>query len=75
MKKLLIILLGAFTFACGNADNETEGTNNETTTEEDVEIGAGEEISPQLELEGDSAENFEVDTVSSAGEINQEDGL
>ena len=75
MKKLLIILLGTFAFACGNTDNETEGTNDETTIEEDVEIGAGEEISPQLELEEDSAENFEVDTVSSAGEINQEDGL
>ena len=71
MKKLLIILLGTFAFACGNTDNETEGTNNEETTiEEEVEMGAGEEISPQLELEDDSAENFEVDTVSSAGEIN-----
>ena len=75
MKKLLIILLGTFAFACGNADNDTEGTNNETTTEEDVEIGAGEEISPQLELEDDSAANFEVDTISSAREINEEDGL
>ena len=77
MKKLLIVLLGTFAFACGNnAGSEPEDTNSgETTIEEEVEIGAGEEISPQLELEDDSAANFEVDTVSSAAEINEEDGL
>ena len=73
MKKLLIILLGTFAFACGNGGSEAEGTgSDEAMTDEGVEIGAGEEISPQLEMEDDSAENFGVDTVSSATEINQE---
>ena len=75
MKKLLFILLGTFTFACGNADNNTDARNNEATTtnetlgDGEVEIGSGDEISPQLEVESDSM--LEVDTVSSAKEIHQ----
>ena len=62
MKKLLIILMGSLALACGNSERSTE---NEAAAEEDVEMGSGEEISPQLEL--DSADNrFEVDSISSA---------
>ena len=68
MRKLLIILMGALALACGNSDRSTE---NEAAAEEDVEVGSGEEISPQLEL--DSADNrFEVDSISSADEANKE---
>lgn len=62
MRKLLIILMGSLALACGNSDRSTE---NEAAAEDDVEVGSGEEISPQLEL--DSADNrFEVDSISSA---------
>lgn len=51
--------------ACG------DGSNREGDGEEDVDIGAGEDISPQLELDsGDST--FGVDTVSSPAEVNEE---
>ncbi|HEY4649938.1 MAG TPA: hypothetical protein VIG72_00925 [Pontibacter sp.] len=78
MKKLLFIFLGTVVFACGNNNNTTgEGNTNTDATREDnmiapeVQEGAGEEINPQLELDADSAENFQVDTVSSAAEIKE----
>jgi len=73
MKKLLIILLGTFAFACGNTDNDAGNINGDATTiDESVDKGAGEEISPQLKFESDSNENFEVDTVTSAESIEQQ---
>jgi len=72
MKKLLIISLGFFAFACGNADNTTanDAENETTIQDESVEIGSGEEVSPQLEYDADSA-RMEVDTLTSATDANQ----
>lgn len=55
--------------ACGDrADRAQEG---EAAVDEKVDVGAGEDISPQLEL--DSADSrFEVDTVSSPQEVKEE---
>ncbi len=69
MKKLLIIGLGFFAFACSDANTtneeaQTETTNEETLGDGDVEIGSGEEISPQLELDEDSARLEVTDTLS-----------
>ena len=68
MKKLLIILLGSLAMACGDASDRSEGR--ETAADEDVEIGSGETISPQLDL--DSADRFEVDTISSSENAREE---
>lgn len=62
MKKLLFILLGSLAMACGDASDRSEAR--ETAADEDVEIGSGEAISPQLDL--DSADRFDVDTISSS---------
>ena len=78
MKKLLIIGVGFFAFACGDANTtneeantETEITNEETLGDGDVEIGSGEEISPQLEGLEDTS-RLEVDTISSPIETDQQ---
>ncbi|WP_187261875.1 hypothetical protein [Pontibacter beigongshangensis] len=72
MKQLLFLLLATFAFACGNSDGNRTDTNREaTTTDENVEIGSGNEINPQLELESDTSSALEVDTVTSAGAIDQ----
>lgn len=79
MKKILIIALGFFAFACGDANTTNDEADTETTTTDEtlgdgeVEIGSGEEISPQLEGLEDSG-RLEVDTLSSPAEINQEQG-
>ncbi|SIT74947.1 hypothetical protein [Pontibacter indicus] len=76
MKKILIMLAGVFFFSC-SSDNTTHDTagdadnRNTETMDESVEIGAGEEISPQLDMEGDSAA-FDVDTVSTTDTSNQQ---
>lgn len=70
MKKLLIIGIGFFAFACSDANNSETNTD-ATTTDESVEIGSGEEISPQLEGLEDTA-RLEVDTLSNTDQINQE---
>lgn len=59
--------------ACGgNSDRgEREGNEREAAAEEDVDVGAGEDISPQLELDS-SDERFEVDTISSPAEVDEE---
>lgn len=69
MKKLLIICLGLFVFSCTPDRGVNE--NDHATSNENVDIGSGEEINPQLEADNDSA-RLEVDTVSSPAEINQE---
>ncbi|MBX0332307.1 hypothetical protein K3G39_03570 [Pontibacter sp. HSC-14F20] len=76
MKKTLIIFAGIFFFSC-NSDNTTRDTARETdtrnteTTDESVEIGSGEEISPQLDMQDDTAA-FEVDTISTPQQSNQQ---
>ncbi|MER2996756.1 hypothetical protein [Pontibacter populi] len=76
MKIILIIGLGFFAFACSDANTTNEEADTETTTTEetlgdgDVEIGSGEEISPQLEGLEDTG-RLEVDTISSPIETNQ----
>ena len=67
MKKLLWIFAFSLTMACGNGSDG----NNEAAADEDVDIGAGEEISPQLELDS-SDTRFEVDTLSSTQEAEKE---
>lgn len=68
MKKIFFIALGAIAFACSDAaDNRTTGSEDaagNTAVDENVEIGAGEEISPQLDLDSASNERLDVDTVS-----------
>ncbi|MBC3539016.1 hypothetical protein ACFSC6_10765 [Rufibacter sediminis] len=72
MKKLLVLLLGAFAFACGNTENNAENSNLDSKiSDESVEIGSGDNRNPQVEYESDTSKDLEVDTVSSAAEINQ----
>jgi hypothetical protein len=72
MKKVLIILLAVFAFACSKAENKSEDTNRDIgAVNESVEKGAGEEISPQLEIDSDTARDLKVDTISSAQEEHQ----
>ncbi|WP_162426811.1 hypothetical protein [Pontibacter pudoricolor] len=76
MRKTLIIGLGFFAFACNdtnttNKESDTEATRTEETAgDNDVEIGSGKEISPQLEGLEDTG-RLEVDTLSSATEEHQ----
>lgn len=70
MKKLLWILVGSLAMACGNGSDRADA-NREAATEEDVKIGSGEEISPQLELDSTDA-RFEVDSISSAQDAEEE---
>jgi hypothetical protein len=77
MKKLLFIILACVALACGEGTRDNNDSNSkrsderEAATEDDVDIGSGEAISPQLEL--DSADDrFEVDTVSSSAEAERE---
>lgn len=74
MKKLLILVLGCVALACGDGardnDSSNRSTDREAAADEDVDIGSGEAVSPQLEL--DSADNrFEVDTISSPEEAQE----
>ncbi len=71
MKKTLIIFMGIFFFSC-SSDNTTRDTADDTrgTMDEDVEIGSGEEVSPQLDMQDDTAA-FEVDTVTTPRRTNQ----
>lgn len=69
MKKLLCILIGSLAIACGNGSEKS--SDREAAAEEDVEIGSGSEISPQLELDSSDA-RFEVDTISSTQEAQKE---
>jgi hypothetical protein len=73
MKKTLIIFIGIFFFSC-NTDNTTRDTADDTRgterMDESVEIGSGEEVSPQLDMEGDTGV-FDVDTVTTPRRTNQ----
>ena len=67
MKKLFWIFLAALAIACGDGSDRA----GDREAEDEVDAGAGEQISPQLEL--DSADSrFKVDTVSSTKEIQKE---
>lgn len=57
--------------ACGGNTERAENDDVEVDAEESVDAGAGEDISPQLELDS-SEQRFEVDTVSSPAEIKEE---
>ncbi|MBF8965584.1 hypothetical protein I0P70_20200 [Pontibacter sp. FD36] len=73
MKKAFIIFIGIFFFSC-TSDNTTHDTATDTrgteSMDESVEIGSGEEINPQLEMQDDTAA-FEVDTVTTPRRNNQ----
>ena len=76
MKEVLLIALGFCAFACGDSGNTageaTDNTTQEsTTTDESLDAGSGEDISPQLEYDSDSA-RMEVDTLATATEANQQ---
>ncbi|GGG12869.1 hypothetical protein [Pontibacter amylolyticus] len=76
MKKTLIIFVGIFFFSC-SSDNTTRDTADDANTrdaetiDESVEIGAGEEVSPQLDMQDDTAA-FDVDTVSNTTDTTQQ---
>ena len=68
MKKFMCIAALALLAACGG---NTQQENRSTAQDEEVDIGAGEEISPQLELDS-SESRFEVDTVNSTESVEKE---
>ena len=68
MKKLFWLLVVCIAMACGDSGRNQD---REAAGEEEVEVGAGEEISPQLELDS-AGSRFEVDSVSSASEADRE---
>ena len=69
MKKLFWIILVVVAMACG--DSSTRSEDREAGTEEETDIGSGEEISPQLELDS-TDERFEVDSISSSQDAEKE---
>lgn len=73
MKKIMLISCLALGMACSGNSERAESDNTEVEAEENVDVGAGEDISPQLELDS-SEQRFEVDTVSSPAEIKEEAG-
>lgn len=68
MKRLLMLSVLSLFFSCNNAGNNNRGDDAGNSTG-NVEEHSGENISPQLNTEGD---RFNVDTVSDAHEIKQE---
>lgn len=68
MKKLFLVSITVLLLACGNG---TDGKKADAATDEKTDIGDGEEISPQLELDS-SDTRFEVDTLSSRKEAEKE---
>ena len=78
MKKLLILAASVATFACGDGNTGKAGnasTQKESTVENNVAEGSGEEISPQLEEDSINKERFDVDTVSSAKDIHEREKM
>lgn len=68
MKKVLWMLFAAMAMACGDGSNRAE---DREAASEEVDVGSGDEISPQLDL--DSTETrFEVDSISSTQEAEKE---
>lgn len=71
MRKLLILLLTVVAVACG--DSRQSARDDDSDTEERLEEGMGEEISPQLVPDDSLSESrFDVDTISSAEEARQQ---
>jgi hypothetical protein len=70
MKKVSMIICLSLTIACGSNSEKAEN-NEEAAAEEEVDVGTGEDISPQLELDS-SGRRFDVDTVSSSAEVDKE---
>ncbi|QHL86365.1 hypothetical protein GU926_02465 [Nibribacter ruber] len=69
MKKVLMVATVLLGFGCGDSNTTTtRQTTQDMATDESVEIGAGDEISPQLEGDDDSA-RLRVDTVTSSQEV------
>ena len=69
MKKILLLATGLLVFGCETQRTETtRTTTTETNPDESVEIGAGTEISPQLEGIEDSASRLKVDPISAPRE-------
>ena len=67
-----MILLIATAFSCGDSRQSAQDDPNENT-EERLEEGSGKEISPQLVPDDSLGETrHDVDTISSAGEANQQ---
>jgi hypothetical protein len=73
MNRILLLALGLLLFGCDtpNQTKENESSNAETIKDESVEIGSGNEISPQLEGVEDSATRMKVDTINSANEARE----
>lgn len=69
MKKLLFILIGSLAMACGNGSERAD--NRKAATDEEIEMGSGAEINPQLELDS-SDTRFEVDSISSSQDAQEE---
>jgi hypothetical protein len=70
MKKTFIVFFSIFLFSCGNnSDTHQDADRDATMNDQRVEMGSGEAVTPQLELE-DSA-RLDVDTISSPTDTNQ----
>src|SRR5690349_24979864 len=69
MKKILKIMLLSLVMACGSKEDGSGGK--ETAAEEEVDKGAGEEISPQMEVDSTKS-RVKVDSVSSTKEAEKE---
>ena len=68
MKKLLILPALLICFSCGQGDSNGEKSN--VNADGNVEQHSGENISPQLENQGE--DRFTVDSLSDNDQINQE---
>ncbi|MDX5347112.1 MAG: hypothetical protein LPJ89_01685 [Hymenobacteraceae bacterium] len=71
MKKLLFIGAVLFVFGCESTTRETEVETEETevNADESVEIGSGEEITPQLELEDTTGRLLKVEDTLSGSDL------
>jgi hypothetical protein len=70
MKKLIWIAAVVLLAACGDNSSRT-GETSAAQEEEEVDIGSGEEINPQLELDS-SETRFNVDSVNSTESVERE---
>lgn len=72
MKKLLFVLIAAFTFSCGETSNQSndESVGTQNSSDNDVEEFSGEHITPQVEADS-ATSRLDVDSISSAEEAEQ----